>query len=180
MIFGLKWFGIGILLTIAESVLMPAIDLAGIRPDLLMLALVLISGETSFSRTLLVAFLLGVTRDMFSLSAPGMSAFALTLTAFLLLKAEEYVLAETWTGQCAIAFAGTLIYGIMIILLKPLLHYELGSPVALVATVLGSSLYTAALAPCVYIVVRRPQALPYLRLKLKHITEHETIPEIKT
>jgi rod shape-determining protein MreD len=178
--FALYAFAIGIGLALVESIFLDAIDFVGLRPDLLVLAIVFMSARIGFGKMLLFAFMLGFTRDLFSPGAIGMHAFALTLTAFTLLVAEEFVLIENWTGQLVISFTGTMIYGACILFLKAILDYETGPLLTVLGTIIGMSIYTSALAPGVFLVLQRHHALPYLRLKLKHQAEHETIPENKT
>jgi rod shape-determining protein MreD len=180
VLFTIKALLAGVLLAIIESVLFGAIDITGVRPDILVLAIILMSARMDFSRLLLLAFLLGVSRDFYSAGPLGMNAFALTLTAFVLLVIEEFVAVENWVGQVVLGFLGALFYGAIMVLLKPLLLHDSAPLGALLKLLLGTSVYTAALAPFLFFVMRRPQALPYLRLKLRHLAEHETIPENKT
>jgi rod shape-determining protein MreD len=180
VLFTIKVLVAGILLAIIESVFFDAIDIAGIRPDILVLAVILMSARMDFSRLLFLAFLLGLSRDFYSAGPLGMNAFVLTLTAFVLLVLEEFVAVENRVGQVVLGFSGALFYGGSMVFLKPLLQHETAPLGTLLKLLLGTSIYTAALAPALFFALRRPQALPYLRLKLRHLAEHETIPENKT
>lgn len=180
MIYALKVLGAGILLAIIQSTFLNAIAIGGVRPDLLVLGVLLVIRRNDFGKLLTLAFVFGLTRDFFSAGAIGMNAFALTLVAYLLWLAADFVLAEGWLGQAFLTFVAAVGYAAFIVMLKVLLGYELGSAIGNLKIILGTSLYTAAAAPLLFLVLSKPQALPYLRLKLKHIAEHETIPEIKT
>jgi rod shape-determining protein MreD len=175
-----KVLAAGLLIEIFESTFLNAVNIAGMRPDLLLLVILLASRRTSFRRLLTLAFILGLVRDFFSPGVIGMNAFALTMIAYLVLLAEEFVLAENWTGHVLLGFTGALVYGACIVLLKALLNYEIGSVSGILKTILGNSFYTAAAAPAFFIAFSKPHALPYFRLKLKHLAEHESIPEVKT
>ncbi len=182
----------GLAISVADSTFLNAINVAGMRPDLLLIAMVLVSGRTSFGKFMTLAFLLGLIRDFYAAGAIGPSvsvltqpgviginALAFTLIAYILLAFEDLVMLENWTAQMFITFSCSLIYDFLVLLLKLALQYEIGPFAAVAKVTVGISLYTALIAPAAFFFFRKPEVLPYLRLKLKHISENETIPEVK-
>jgi rod shape-determining protein MreD len=165
----------GIGLTIVESVFMPSIGIAGIRPDLVVLVVVIATCRLSFGRVMGLAFVLGLTRDIYSAGFVGMSSFSLLLVAYILLVAEEYFMTDNWKAQVFVVFLGYMIFGGLFVFLKVLAGYEIASALRVAEIVLGTAVYTSVLAPLGFMVSDRPEAPAYMRLKSKYNAEHETL-----
>ena len=180
MLFVLKALLTVIGLAVAETNFTKAIDIAGIRPDLMVLAVVVATTRTNFGKAIVLAFMLGLARDFFSGGIVGMNAFSLALVTYLLVIIEDYLMIENRSAQIFFAFLGSLFFGISTASLKTILHYEIGSTSQILGLILWTSVYTSALAPIAFTMTEKPAYLPYMRLRLKHFVEHETIPEIKT
>lgn len=99
MVLVLTAFLAGVALAIFESTFLNAADIAGIRPDLAVLVVVVATCRADFRKAMVLAFMLGLTRDFFSGGTIGMSAFSLTLVAYILTAAQDYLLTDSWAGQ---------------------------------------------------------------------------------
>ncbi|MBI5116534.1 rod shape-determining protein MreD [Candidatus Poribacteria bacterium] len=177
--FTITAFLAGLALAVIESTFMRAVEFASVRPDLAVLAVTVASSRTHFGRVMMLAFVLGFSRDFISGGAIGMNAFSLTFMAYFLALTQDYLLTENWTAQLFVTFVSASVFGILFCLLKITLQYEPGSGYHIVKTIILTSLYTSALGPPAFKLIRKPNAPLYQRLKLKYDVEHETIPESK-
>ena len=175
MIFFATSFLAGIVLAVIESTFMPAAELAGIRPDLVVLAVVVATCRTSFGRVMALAFVLGLTRDFFSGGLVGMSSFSLICVAFVLFGAEEYLLSDIWRAQVIVVFIGSAIFGTLIVFLKVVAGYEVTSAVQILKVIGGTAAYTAVLAPAGFALTKKTELPSYMRLKKRYGDEHETL-----
>jgi rod shape-determining protein MreD len=165
----------GIGLTIVESVFIPSVSIAGIRPDLVVLVIVVATCRLDYVRVLGLAFVLGLVRDIYSLGFVGMSPFSLVLMAYILLVAEEYFMTDNWKAQVFVGFLGYLIFGSLFAFLTILGGLEIAPALKVAEIVLGTAVYTSALVPLGFIVSDRPEAPAYMRLRKKYNAEHETL-----
>ena len=179
MAFALIALMAGIGLAIVESTFMESIEIAAIRPDIAVLAVVIASCRTKFSKALVLAFSLGIMRDLFSGGNAGISAFGLTFMAYLLVSVEKYLLSDNWNAQILMVFAGSVVFGILLVLLKLVLGDEIGSFVKTPIVIIWTSVYTAVFAPAAFALMKKPQSPPYLRLKMKYDVERGTLPQTK-
>lgn len=169
----------GIALAVFESVFLNAVEFGGVRPDLAVLAAVVAANRSNFRRAILLAFILGITRDIFSGGLIGMNAFALVLVTYSLIVAKEYFITDTWLSQFFVTTIGCLIYGIAFVLLKLLFRYEVATVFQLIATIVWTSLYTSVLAPIAFKMVREARFPSYFRLKLRYGANDEALSEEK-
>jgi rod shape-determining protein MreD len=175
MLFFAAAFLTGIGLTVVESVFMPSVGIAGIRPDLVVLVVVIAACRLSFDRVMGLAFVLGLIRDIYSVGFVGMSAFSLVLMVYILLIAKEFFLTDNWKAQVFVGFLGYMIFGSLFAFLKVLAGYEIASALRVAEIVLGTAVYTSALAPLGFMVSNRPEAPAYMRLRDKYNAEHESL-----
>jgi rod shape-determining protein MreD len=78
----LKWAGIFLLCIILQTTLVPAIDIFGAGPDLLMVALFLFARKTGPFGATWVGFFLGLAEDLYSPSILGQNALSRTVAGF--------------------------------------------------------------------------------------------------
>jgi rod shape-determining protein MreD len=186
MLFFAMIFLAGIGLTVVESVFVPSVRIAGIRPDLVVLVAVVATRRMNFERVMVMAFILGLIRDLFSIGLVGMSAFSqvglvgmsafsLVLMVYVLLIAEEYFLTDNWKSQVFVGFLGYVIFGSLFAFLKILAGYEVTSVLRVAEIVLGTAVYTALLTPFGFMLSHRPDLPAYMRLRNKYNAEHETL-----
>jgi rod shape-determining protein MreD len=168
-------------LAVIESVIMPSFEVAGIRPDLAVLVVVVASCRARFGRAMALAFALGLARDFFSAGPVGMNAFALTMTTYFLTGAEDYLLTENWKAQLFVVFLGYVVFGSLLFMgtlfpFNTIPHrYEVVSAVRVVQMIVGTAAYTGILAPLGFALSRKPETPSYRRLRDKYNVEHETL-----
>lgn len=179
MVFALVALVAGIGLTIGESTFASTVEIGGIRPDFAVLVVVVATCRSRFSRAVVLAFSLGLARDFYSGGIPGMNAFSLTLTAYLLIATEDYIMTNNWRGQFVFVLVGSLVYGFVFFSLKTIVGYELASFTQILSKMAWTAAYTAVLGPIIFTLGEHPQRLPYLRLKMKYDGERQTLPQSK-
>ncbi len=179
MVFVLIALLVGIGLAIGESTFVNAVGIGGIKPDFAVLVVVVGTCRARFSRAMILAFSLGLARDLYSGSIPGMNAFSLTVTSYLLIAAEDYLMTNNWRGQFVVVFVGSVVYGFVFLSLKTIVGYELASFAQTLARIAWTAAYTAVLGPIIFMLGKHPERLPYLRLKMKYDVERQTIPQNK-
>jgi rod shape-determining protein MreD len=177
VLFAFKAFLAGVLLAVIESTLANALEIAGIRPDIAVLCVVVATSRIRFRKTMTLAFTLGLARDFFCGGVIGMSACSLTLTAYVLLVIEDSLVTSNRSAQVFITFLGSVISGTLFLLLKVILQYGIGSAGHIFDMLFWTALYTALLAPAAFALTKKPQFPSYLRLKMKYKVRHETLPE---
>lgn len=166
----------GVALVIAETTFMNAIEIAGIRPDFAVLAVVVASSRMEFKKAMGVAFVLGITRDFASVGVIGMNGFCLTLVAYFIISAQSFLLAENMSAQIFAALVGSIVLGSMFVFLKLVFGYETGSVFYVFWMVIGTSVYTALLAPLAFwLLAGKPRFPSYRRLK-NYDVRHKTLP----
>jgi len=186
MLFFVIAFLAGMGLTVVESVFVPSVSVFGIRPDLVVLAAVVATRRMKYERVMVLAFVLGLIRDLYSVSRvgvsdtsqvglAGMSAFSLVLMVYILLIAEEYFLTDNWQTQIFVGFLGYLIFASLFVFLKVLAGYEIASSIQVAEIILGTAAYTSVLTPFGFILSNRREAPAYMRLRNKYNAEHETL-----
>ena len=78
----LKWAGIYFLCFVLQTTVVPLIDISGITPDLLMVALFFLALKTGQMTAVGVGFFLGLAQDLFSPSILGQNALSKTIAGF--------------------------------------------------------------------------------------------------
>jgi rod shape-determining protein MreD len=165
----------GILLTVAESIFMQVFDTAWFRPDLTVLVIVVATCRLSFGRVMAAAFAMGLARDLFSGGIVGMSAFALPLTAYVLITAADYLLTDNWRGQMFVAFLGSTLYGSQLALLKVITGFTLASGFGVMEIIVGTAACTAILSPLGFALSAGRERESYTHLKKKYDVDDEII-----
>jgi rod shape-determining protein MreD len=79
----LKWIGIFIVCFALQTTIVPVIEIAGIKPDLLLVALFFLSIRFGQMTAVWVGFFLGLSQDLFTPSILGQNALAKAVAAFL-------------------------------------------------------------------------------------------------
>jgi rod shape-determining protein MreD len=128
--------------TAAQAVLLPPFSLGGIRPDLFLLLVLLLSPRLTPEGAAVQGFCIGLVQDSLSGGPVGLCAFIFSLMGFLAarLSRDVYIdkpLAQLWLLLAASGASGVLTYA--------LLAFFLGPPPVLmsVQVILPEALYTA-------------------------------------
>jgi len=169
----------GIGLAIAESTIMKAVAVGGVRPDLAVMVVVVMALRADFFRAMVLGFTLGLVRDFLSGGAVGMNAFALTAMAYFLSFAKDFLMTDNPGSQMLSGFVGCVLFSVFFSFLKMFLQFEVGSVSRTIEMILWTSLYTALATPVAFVLMIRPRFPSYMRLKMKYDVEHETVPETK-
>ncbi|GAB4346917.1 MAG: hypothetical protein Kow0099_28600 [Candidatus Abyssubacteria bacterium] len=178
IVFGIKVFMAGILLAIVESTFLNAVQIGGVKPDLAVLAVVACIGHYGFRKVVWVAFLLGLTRDLFSVDPLGFNTFSLTLMAYLLTIAEKHLITDHKVAQIFFTFVGTVLFGISLFLLRGVVSQRgIGSFAQTARFIVWISVYTAALAPAAFVLLGKTGGTSYVRAKIRYGTGHEALSE---
>jgi rod shape-determining protein MreD len=117
---------------------------SGARPDLILLAVLFIAINAPRDAALLGAFGIGLITDLVTLGPLGLYALAYSLAGVFTVSSQELVAKAHPVTHFALALAGGLIAGAMV-----LIHGWVRGPAVPISAVLGSALYTALLAPIV-------------------------------
>ncbi len=140
------WFLPGLLVcVIGQAVLLAPLSVWGIRPDLFLLLLLLVSQRVTPEAATLLGFLIGLFQDGLSGGPLGLHAFSGSLLGFLAARLSHHVytdkpLALFWLLLGGSAGAGAITFALLAFFLGPGLVMP-----ALVRVIAPEALYTAAL-----------------------------------
>jgi rod shape-determining protein MreD len=81
---GVKWTVVFLAALILQTTLVPVIGIAGVKPDLVIIALFLLSIKFGVLPGLYAGFLIGLGQDLYSPSILGQNALAKTVTGFFI------------------------------------------------------------------------------------------------
>ena len=102
-----------LLALILQSTLFGRYPVAGIRPDLLMLALLVLVNLSGPVEIILYGFLLGFLQDVYTPENLGLNAFTMSVMAYLLDKVKEKLTFEQFPVKIATAFVACLVHDIL-------------------------------------------------------------------
>lgn len=176
MIFTAIAFLAGIVLSVLESTFLDLIEIAGTHPDIAVLIAVVAASRADSSKALILAFMLGITRDFFSWGAVGMNAFAITFMAYTIMAAQDFLITDNWSAQIFVTFVGAAIFGALFMALTLVVGFELPQPARIFALVIGTAAYTSVFAPLAFLFAPKPHLPEYMRLKMRYGSRHETLP----
>jgi rod shape-determining protein MreD len=133
-------------LVMLQTVLTPAIAIAGVKPDLLFLLVLLVAFQEGAAGGAICGFVAGLFVDLNSASGLGINSLANSIVAFGVgAIADRLVRGSLWTRLITAFLATALRDGIVLLLLRP---GSLGDMFHLFASSgLPGALYTALLAP---------------------------------
>jgi rod shape-determining protein MreD len=141
----MRWFLPGLLFcATAQAVLLGPLSLWGIRPDLFLLFVFLVSQRVSPEAATVLGFLIGLCQDGLSGGPLGLHAFSDSLLGFLAARLSHQMytdkpLALFWLLLAGSAAAGSITLGLLTFFLGPWLL-----PPALLRVIAPEALYTAA------------------------------------
>ncbi|HNV85839.1 MAG TPA: rod shape-determining protein MreD [Candidatus Omnitrophota bacterium] len=94
------------LTAIASLYLFPSFAIGGIKPDFLLLFLIFYSFRISWKQAPLVAFLIGIIKDVFSVRVFGLETFSLVSSGFL----ARYLMGKIEREDFLILVSGGFVY----------------------------------------------------------------------
>lgn len=141
---------IAVLIGITHAGLAPVIEIAGVRPNLVLVAVVLVTALFGFGPGIVWAFVAGLTANLLVLEPLGSLPLALLLVSALVAGIERLIGRLTWLYPILAAFLGSVVadavsLGVFRLVDEPL---DVGLPVQLIlpaavlnAAILGLFLY---------------------------------------
>jgi rod shape-determining protein MreD len=143
------------LLALLQSTVMPRIELLGVHPDLVLMAVTSWSILRGPEEGMLWALVGGVVMDMFSGAPFGVSTLALLAAGFVAGFGPRDVLRVDILLPITIIPITTLLYRVITLGLLTLLGWQTSWAVSLRHTVLPSLLVNSIAMPFVYLLLRR-------------------------
>ncbi|MCX5708907.1 MAG: rod shape-determining protein MreD [Candidatus Omnitrophica bacterium] len=142
------------LFALLQVSLLPYLRLYGTKPDLFLICVVVASLYFDVESALLISLLCGILKDIFSVNVFGLNTFFMPVFSFLLMKVSRKLALEDTPVLCAAIFLTTFFYAIVS---RIALGY-LGTVVpfwAFLRISLIESLYTAAIFPLVFLLIKK-------------------------
>lgn len=148
-----------VICVVAQAVLLTPVSLGGIRPDLFLLLVFLLSQRSSPEATTILGFVVGVYQDALSGGPLGLRAFTYSLLGFLAARLGHSLYTDTPLAQFWLLLGGSAAAGCISL---ALLSFFLGPPPLLPAflwVIAPEALYTAAFG---LLLLRLPRFLTTL------------------
>ncbi len=144
------------LLVVVQQRWLSSVSVAGITPSLV-LPLIVFMGvhEYSLGRGAALAFAIGYLLDTFAAAPIGLYTFTSVVVFVVARGAGVQLAAQTAPTKVALAFAFSLLEGIIVITLTAIFGGDAGRPRALASLVLPHAITTALLAPVIFGLAQR-------------------------
>lgn len=140
---------LGFFSLILESTLFNEIMIAGVKPDLILIIVILYAIFNGPKEGALIGLFLGLLEDLFLSKYIGINALTKLVVGFLIGSLEKRIYKENFLVPTVALFFGSLIYGLLFIIFSNMLGYSLGI-VKIIYVVLPMSIYNTCFAPFVY------------------------------
>lgn len=108
-----------------QSTFLGKFDLFGVRPDIALIALIFLAGETSTVEIIAYGFFIGFIQDVYSPEFLGYNAFAKSVTAFLLDIIKERLTVENNTVKLLTTLLSCSVHDCVYLLLYTKLDMQL-------------------------------------------------------
>jgi len=139
---------------IAHAGLAPEIEVAGVHPNLMLVAVVLVTALAGFGPGVVWAFAGGVTANLISTAPLGSIPLSLLLVAALVAGGDRLLGRLIWLYPILVAFVGSILAELVIIgvfrllgAIAPAIPFDLILPAAVLnAAIVGLLLYPSRLA----------------------------------
>lgn len=138
---------------VLDAALAPEIEIAGARPDFLVMVVVYASLAVGPRTATIVGFLLGLAADAEMPEYLGLNAFALSATAYATSGLWSHLVRANVFVQCLVLFAGSLMHDAIYYLFYYRNHLDMFGRF-LVRFGVPGGLYTAAFGALVFLVAR--------------------------
>jgi rod shape-determining protein MreD len=155
---------LAVVVGIAHAGLAPEIEIAGVRPNLILVAVVLVTALLGFGPGVVWAFVGGLTANLISTAPIGSIPLSLLLVSVLVAGGDRVLGRLTWLYPILAAFVGSLLADLVIIGVYRLMDaLTVGVPLELMlpaatlnAAIVGLLLYPARLATRRFLLVEKP------------------------
>lgn len=108
-----------------QSTFFGKLDLFGVRPDLTLIALIFLAGETTTVELIVYGFMIGFIQDVYSPEYLGYNAFAKSVTAFLLDIIKERLTVENYMVKLLTTLLACSVHDVVYLLLYTKLDLQL-------------------------------------------------------
>lgn len=98
---------------VIQSTVFGKLDLFGVRPDLALVVLIFLAGESSTVELIFYGFLIGFIQDVYTPEYLGYNAFAMSITAFVLDMIKERLTVENYTVRLFTTFMACLLHDLV-------------------------------------------------------------------
>jgi len=140
-----------------QSTFFGKLDLFGVRPDLALIVMIFLAGESRASELILYGFLIGFLQDVYSPEYLGYNAFSMSLTAFFLDLIKERLTVENYTVRLFTTLVACLLHDAVYLALVT--SFETATLVSLFfRESFPGAIYTAVLAVFIVTVWKWAQA----------------------
>jgi rod shape-determining protein MreD len=155
---------LAVVVGIAHAGLAPEIEIAGVRPNLMLVAVVLVTTLLGFGPGIIWAFAGGLTANLISTAPIGSIPLSLLLVSAVVAGGDRVLGRLTWLYPMLAAFVGSLLADLVIIGVYRLMDaLTVGVPLDLMlpaatlnAAIVGLLLYPARLATRRLLLVEKP------------------------
>ena len=155
---------LAVVVGIAHAGLAPEIEVAGVRPNLMLVAVVLVTALAGFGPGVIWAFAGGVTANLISTAPIGSIPLSLLLVAALVAGGDRVLGRLVWLYPILAGFAASILADLVIIgvfrllgAVAPAIPFNLILPAAVLnAAIVGLLLYPARLAARRVVLDERP------------------------
>ncbi len=140
--------------TLLQVGLLQNLRVFGVKPDLFLVCVVVVSLYFDVEYALIFSFLCGILKDTFSIYGFGLNTFFLPVLSFLVMKLSRKVALDNTPVLCAGVFLITIFYDIIIRIISG----YLGAVIpfwAFLRISLLESLYTALIFPIAFRLIKR-------------------------
>jgi rod shape-determining protein MreD len=140
-------------LALFQSTILPYISILGVRPNLILLAVVSWTLLRGLTEGLTWAFVGGLWFDLLSGGPFGLSALTLVFVAFLASLLEASLFREHIVLLILIIGAATVVHGALYLIFLRIANHPASTWAALWRIVIPAALYTSLLTPAVFPLV---------------------------
>ena len=135
-------------------------DIGLAKPNLMLLAAIFVAVNAQRDAALLGCFLLGLAQDLLTQQTPiGLNAFCYGLIGMFVISTQEIVYKDHFLTHLTLGLLGGLLYALLMYghgwLYYVTLHSALKISRPPVSPWLASAIYTAAIAPIVFVLLRK-------------------------
>lgn len=139
-------------LVVLQSTLLDYIKIFNVKPDLVLVAIIIISLSLDLKWVMMFSYLAGLFKDTLGIEPLGLNILALPLIGFLVFKLSKKIIIETNYMKIATVFTAVILENLIAILCLILMGSGIPIGIFFRFTIVGS-IYTALLFPLVYRLV---------------------------
>ena len=129
---------------LVQSTIFGRLSIAGIKPDLAMLVLILMVNNSSHVESIIYGFTIGFLQDVYTPEFLGANAFTMSLMGFLLDNLKDRLTVENYSVRTGVAFTACVIHDLIFLSFYTKLDYSMMKELFIRESLLGAA-YTSVL-----------------------------------